>query len=114
MILNGKVFNPGELRTEVSIQRRGVTADAGGFQSQAWTTLATIKAKWAYAHGAEIDAATGLQVDKMATVTIRYTTGIDETCVVLKGSDRYEITGIDDIRERHEYMEIKCRKMRAG
>jgi hypothetical protein len=33
---------------------------------------------------------------------------------VLKGTNRYEIVSIDDIQERHEYLELKVKKMRSG
>ncbi len=43
---------------------------------------------------------------------IRYDSRLDETCLVQKGSEIYEIVGsIDDIEERHEYMELKIRLM---
>ena len=35
----------------------------------------------------------------------------DETCAVLLGSVRYEIVSIDDVRQRHEYLELKVKSI---
>lgn len=114
MNLNGKISNPGELNKEVSIQSRTNTVDAGGAQVVTWTTAATVWAKWVNVHGSESWAAQSIGAEAPATVTIRYRTGVDTTCAVLIGTDRYEIVSIDDIQMRHEYLELKVRKMKAG
>jgi SPP1 family predicted phage head-tail adaptor len=46
-----------------------------------------------------------------ATVTIRYRSDVTSRCSILKGSDRYEIVSIDDIQERHEYLELKVKRI---
>jgi SPP1 family predicted phage head-tail adaptor len=114
MILNGQPINPGQLRTQIALQTSAVTQDAGGFPSRAWTTVATVWSRWTNAHGAEAVAAQAAQAEGSATVLIRYRAGLDTTCAVLKGSERYEITSIDDIQERHEYMELQVRKTKGG
>jgi SPP1 family predicted phage head-tail adaptor len=114
MILNGKPINPGELRTQVTLQSRTVSMETGGFQVPIWSTLATVWAKWTNVHGSEVWAAQTAQAEAPATVLIRYRNDLDTTCAVLKGSDRYEILSIDDIQERHEYMELKVQLARAG
>lgn len=114
MILNGRPINPGELRTQVILQSRSVTSGTGGFQTATWSTIATVWAKWTNAHGSEVWAAQSIQAEAPATVLIRYRIGIDTTCAVLKGSDQFEIVSIDDIAERHEYLELKVRRMRSG
>jgi len=114
MNLNGKVTNPGELRTQITLQTRTSTEDAGGFPVPGWSTLATVWAKWQNVHGSEVWAAQSVQADAPATVLIRYLTGLDTTCAVLKGSDRFEIVSIDDILEQHEYLELKVQMARSG
>jgi SPP1 family predicted phage head-tail adaptor len=114
MILNGKVINPGELRTQVTLQRRTVSAGAGGFQVPAWRTIAVVWARWTNAHGQEAVIAGAQGSEAPATVLIRYRSGLDITCAVLKGSDRYEIVSIDNIQERSEYLELKVRRMESG
>lgn len=114
MILNGKVINPGELRTPVTLQERTTATDAGGFGSPTPSTIATVMAKWTGAHGTEAWTAQTLQAQRAATVLIRYRSDVDETCSLLKDGERYEIVSIDDIQARHEYLELKVRRMMAG
>lgn len=114
MILNGKVINPGDLRTQITLQSRTATGDAGGFQVPGWSTIATVWAKWTNVHGSEAWAAQSVQAEAPATVLVRYLTGLDATCAVLKGADRYEIVSLDNIQERGEYIELKVQRARSG
>lgn len=114
MILNGKVINPGELRTEITLQKRSPTTGAGGFIQPGWTDIATVWSRWINAHGSEIWAAQAVQAQAPATVLIRYRSDVDTTCVVLNGSIRYEIVSVDDIQARGEYLELKVRRLAPG
>jgi len=114
MNLNGKTMNPGELRTPVSICSRSVTTDTGGFPRPSWTVAKAVLAKWRNAHGAETAQANTTGAELPATVTIRYYANLDTTYAIKKGSEYYEVLSIDDIEERHEYMELKVRRVEAG
>lgn len=114
MNLNGKVFNPGELRTQVTLKSRSVSTETGGFQTPVWSTLATVWAKWVNVHGSEVWAAQMAQAREAATVTIRWRSGLDRTCAVEKGGTLYEVVSLDDIGERHEYIELKVQRMGGG
>jgi SPP1 family predicted phage head-tail adaptor len=114
MILNGKVINPGELRIPIVLKSRAVASGAGGFASPTYTTLASVKAKWVNAHGAELLADNAKQAEGLATALIRYLVGVDNTVIVEKDSLAYEITSVDDIQEKHEYIEFKVKRMKAG
>lgn len=114
MNLNGKVFNPGEMRTRVTLQSRSVSVETGGFQTPGWSTIAQVWAKWVNVHGGEAWQAASLQAEQAATVTIRYRSDVDVSCAVLKGADRYEIVSLDNVRERGEYIELKVKRMRSG
>lgn len=113
MNLNGRVTNPGELRTKITLQQRD-TSQTGGFLQPVWSDIATVWAKWVNLHGAEVWASQSIGAEQAATVTIRYRTGVDCTCAVLNGSERYEIVAVDDIQARHEYLELKVTRMRSG
>jgi len=102
------------MRTRITLQQRTVTSGDGGFQTPGWSTLASVWAKWTNVHGSEVWAAQSVQAEQPATVLIRYLAGLDTTCAVLKGSDRFEIVSIDDIQERNEYLELKVQRMRSG
>lgn len=114
MRIGDRVTNPGELRTSISLQRRASTANAGGFQTAGWSTIATVWAKWTNVHGQEAWIAQTAQAGQAATVLIRYRSDVDPTCAVLKGSDRYEIVSMDNIQERGEYLELKVIRKREG
>ncbi len=45
MIINGRVWNPGEMRTSVVLKSRSTGEDAGGFKKKEYTT--TIATVWA-------------------------------------------------------------------
>jgi SPP1 family predicted phage head-tail adaptor len=115
MITNNKIFiQPGELNVKITLQARTVSSNAGGFETAKWSTLAEVWSRWINVHGSEAWAAQSVQAEQAATVTIRYQAEVDATCSVVRGSDRFEIVSIDDIRERHEYLELKVRRVRSG
>lgn len=114
MNINNQTTNPGDLNVSVTLQNRVTTPDAGGFQIQSWTNIATVWAKWRNVHGSEAWQAAAIAAEGAATVTIRYRSDVNETCAVLKGSERYEIISLDNIQERSEYIELKVRRVRDG
>ena len=114
MRIGSQVTNPGELRTSIKLQKRTVSTETGGFLAPAWSDLATVWAKWTNVHGSEAWAAMSVEAEAPATVLIRYRSGIDTTCAVLLGTERYEIVSIDNIAQRSEYLELKVRKIKAG
>jgi SPP1 family predicted phage head-tail adaptor len=75
---------------------------------------AEVWSKWVNVHGVEVWAAQAEQAEQPATVLIRYQEDIDTTWVIVKDGINFEIVSIDDIRERHEYMELKVKSMRSG
>lgn len=118
MNLSGTPTNPGQMRTSIILQKRTTTSDDGGFMIPAWADIAVVWSKWVNVHGNEVWAAQTAQAVQPATVTIRYRDDVDPTCAVLKGTGdqvaRYEIISMDDIQERHEYIEMKVQRMAEG
>lgn len=114
MNLNGKVTNPGELRTKITLKKRVITQDAGGSQVPAYTTIADVWAKWENAHGMEAVQASSNTALRSATVTVRYRNDVDETCVIVKGGQIWDIVSTDNIRERGEYIELRAQIPLAG
>ena len=136
MKLNGNVINPGEMRTRIVLARREMTTDAGGFNKPTHPYISRVWARWKNVHGSEAwTAAEALGAEAAATVLIRYRPDIDETCLVVKdafvsetvpehegdpvsltytGGQIYEIVSMDDIGERHEYIELKVKRKKAG
>lgn len=114
MNLNGKTINPGELRTQVILERPSLVTGTGGFSKKSYSTIATVWARWNNVHGSEVWAAESVQASEPATVLIRYRTDIDTTCAISKGSNRYQIISLDNIENRGEYIELKVSRMVAG
>jgi SPP1 family predicted phage head-tail adaptor len=115
MIINGRVWNPGEMRTSVVLKSRTITQGAGGFKKKEYTTtIATVWAKWVNVHGREAWDAQAAGAESAATVTIRYRSDINTTCAVEKDGVVYEIVSVDDIQERHELLELKVKRWSPG
>jgi SPP1 family predicted phage head-tail adaptor len=115
MNLNGRISNPGEMRTFITLQKRlSVSQDAGGFPQPAYPQEYTCWGKWVNFHGSEVFSAQAAGVESGATVTIRYRSDLDETWRIVKGGLVYEIISMDDIQNRHEYLEIKVKRSKPG
>jgi len=116
VILSGKLSNPGEMRTLITLKSRSIITggSAGGFRIPNYDEIAQVLAKWVNVHGSEVWVSKTVQAIKAATVLIRYQAGLDETCVVDKGGEIYEIVSIDNIQEKNEYMELKVKKAVSG
>ena len=114
MILNGRMINPGELRTPVVLGKRMVTTGPGGFQAASFSAETGAWARWQNVHGAEVWQSAAQGVSQAATVLIRYWEGLDETWLVEKGGVVYEIVSVDDIQDRHEFMELKVKRWTEG
>jgi len=114
VIIGGKPINPGEMRTSVTLQKRTVATQTGGFKTETPVDVATVWAKWTNVHGQEVWAAQTVNARQPATVLIRYRSDIDPTWYVVKDSERYEIVSLDDIQNRHEYIELKVVRVVEG
>ena len=114
MRIGDKPTNPGELRVAITLQKRGTSMDAGGFISASGVQSIAVYARWQNAHGGEAWTAAFNGATEPATVLIRYQAELDATWRVLKGTHLYEIVSIDDIYERHEYQELKVKRVEAG
>lgn len=115
MNLNGKTTNPGEMRTSIILESVTINKDAGGAQKPAYATVATVWARWINAHGPESVTDNALQGLKQATVLIRYRTDITAAWAITKGGERYKIiTPPDDVRDRHEYLEMQVQLLKVS
>lgn len=114
MKIGKRVTNPGELRTSISVESPTSTPDAGGFQVRSYTAVATVLARWRNLHGAELFADGVVQSRQPARVLIRYRSDIDVSWSVVYGGQRYEITGLDNINARGEYIELTVQRTVGG
>ena len=109
------IFNPGDLRTSITLQTPTINKDAGGAQKAAYTnasTNPTILARWVNEHGSEVVigglGAGGAIVQNVqrATVVIRTRTDITTTWRVLKDGDPWNIISLDLIRGQNRWLEL--------
>ena len=115
MRINEKPFNPGELRQKISLFQQSVTIDSGGFQVLSkGSKIADVWARWVNVHGVEVWTADMAGAKQSATVLIRWRSDIDETCLVEKGGQLFEIVSMDNVRERNEYLELKVKRVVKG
>lgn len=104
----------GAMRTRVALESPTITDDPGGAQTKAWTNKGSVWAKWVNAHGPESTQDGATQSLKRATVTIRHRSDVTTTWSVVKNGERYEILSLDPIQERHAYIEMQVRQMKAS
>jgi SPP1 family predicted phage head-tail adaptor len=114
MIINGTSTNPGDLRQKVTLVKRAVSMETGGFQGRGTLNVADVWAHWENVHGSEVWQAQTVHAISPATVRIRYRSDIDSTWLIILAGQAYEIVGMDDIFNRHEYIELKVMKVSAG
>jgi SPP1 family predicted phage head-tail adaptor len=111
----------GELRTRIRIQHNLKTIGSSGFNKDIWVDIGNISdteqpkyifAKWQNAFGNEVWVAESAQVKNSATVTVRYNFAITNTCRIIRDDGMvYQIVGIDDVDQRHRFMQIKVKAM---
>lgn len=134
-----KAANAGELRTEVYFMRITRTPDKDGFEAEAEVSIFTgnkgaalpALGKWQNIHGSEVFTAMQLQLRDPVTYTTRYSPQYDITLIAYRadeyaaalaaissGTDtedalapiRYEVISIDDVENRHQWLEIKLQR----
>lgn len=112
MRIGSNLTNPGDLRTKVELVSTVQSQDAGGFYQEAETVSKAVWAQWTNTFGMEAVRAAAAGVEISATVRIRYQAGLNNSWRVRKDGETFEIiTDVDDIGERHEFMEFKVRRM---
>ncbi len=104
-----------DARTYVDLRSPTGAPQAGGFKSVAYASILPghIRAIWENAHGSEAILAAGQQYVDPATVTVRYRSGLTPKLrVYLRGDESrpYEVISVNDIENRHEYVELKVRR----
>ncbi len=138
-----KNANPGELRTAVYFYKISRSTNDNGFPVETEENVFTgaVMAKWVNYHGSEVWTAMQLNLKDPATLTVRYSPLINERLIVYKASEyteaqkagddlegdaaaakiqdaldaiKYEVISIDDVQNRHEWMEVKIQRRLAA
>lgn len=120
-----KSARAGELRTRIYIRRlekevngNGVTVETEKsiFPDPPDQTERVYHCKWVNAYGTEAVTAMQLQIRESATLTMRYSPRIQADCWIYRLGDPepYQIISVNDVEERHTWLEVKvCRKQAA-
>lgn len=116
-------INPGEMRTQITLQTPTITQDAGGAQVTSYANASTnpiVWSRWINAHGQEALASNSLAVVgnvfeavQRATVTIRHRTDIKETWRVLKDGESWQIISIDAVRGQRRFVELLVERVKG-
>lgn len=107
-------MNIGDMRHRITLQKKVDVVDAEGFTTQQWQDVATVWAAVENLHGREYWEAAAVQAENTVKFTIRYRPDIDQTMRIVFRGQIYEITAIDNIKYRNEYLEIKAVAQNAG
>lgn len=121
-----KRASAGDLRTRIYIRSVTKAADADGVSSKEKEESVIgydvkgkeimYHCKWVNAYGAEVFTAMQLEVQQPATLTMRYSPRIQPDQLIYKVGDPvpYEIVSINDVEERHAWLEVKVCRRRAA
>ncbi|MEW8997903.1 MAG: phage head closure protein [Thermoanaerobacter sp.] len=107
-------MNPGLLRHRITLQKFMVITDPDGFTTQQWQDVATVWAAIENLHGREYWEAATVQAENTVKFTIRYRPDVTNDMRIVFRGQMYEITAIDNIKYRNEFLEIKAVALNAG
>lgn len=120
-----KSASAGELRTRIYVRRTVKSVNGNGVPQEREESAFPPGAdggervwhcKWVNAYGTEAMTAMQLQLQEPATLTMRYSPDIRPDCLVYRLGDPkpYEIVSVNDVEQRHTWLEVKvCRKRAA-
>lgn len=106
----------GKMRTPVSILRMETIKDSKGFATQQDTVVAEVRAYHEARHGSERWANRAAFSEATDLFRFRAIPGVEiSTKLFLRcGGCRYDITSVEDVKERGMYVEILAKKVVAS
>lgn len=104
----------GDLRHRITLQKCISIIDDEGFATQEWQDVATVWASVENLYGREYWQAAAIQAENTVKFTIRYRLDVDQTIRIVFRGQVYEITAIDNIKYRNEFIEIKAVVQNVG
>lgn len=108
----------GEMKTKITIKGKTETQGPGGYPRETWSDLFGEKVwcKWVNAYGQELFEGLRLDLKEAATITMRYSDKVNPKCEIYREDDSkpYEVISVNDILDKHQFLEIKVkRKVKA-
>lgn len=115
----------GELRTRIYIRKTVKDTDGEGSACERKESVFAPGAdggervwhcKWVNAYGTEAMTAMQFQIQEPATLTMRYSPLIRPDCLIYKLGDPvpYEIVSVNDVEDRHRWLEVKVHRREAA
>jgi SPP1 family predicted phage head-tail adaptor len=101
----------GELRHRITIQRIAITTNENGYEVESPEVVKEVWAKVSSLHGSEFFAAKAIHAENTVKFTIRYISGLDQNMQIIFQDKVYNITSIDNIKYRNEYIEIQSKEV---
>lgn len=113
-----KTATAGEMRTRITVMKPTRGIDADGFRTETWANVfcGMTRCKWVSAHGSDVIENKRLELGRVATITMRYTPLVDETCRVWYENDTqdaahaWEVISINNTESRNAFVEITLRR----
>jgi SPP1 family predicted phage head-tail adaptor len=102
------MVNAGRMRQKITIQRITYQEDELEQNKQGWEDFKTVHAEVRELRGSEYWEAKKLRPKSTYKIIIRYLKGISEEMRIKYGGRIFNIKDINDVYERHEYMELQC------
>lgn len=120
-----KRISAGDLRTRIYIRKTVKHVDGEGVAGMREVSIFTdppdrpervYHCKWVSAYGVEAVAAMQFQIEEPATLTMRYSPLIQPDQLIYKLGDPvpYEIISVNDVEDRHCWLEVKVHRRRAA
>lgn len=116
-----KQASAGEMRTRITVKNLTTGINANGYPTETWANVLTgtsmFRCKWVSAHGQEVMENNRLGLGQVATITLRYTSLIDQRCRVWREADAqtdanaWEVVSVNDPEDRHAFLELTLRKL---
>lgn len=101
----------GEMRHRITIQRVTISTNDNGYEMETPELIKEVWAKVSNLHGSEFFAAKAIQAENTVKFTVRYMSGLDQSMQILFQGKGYNITAIDNIKYRNEYIEILAKEV---
>lgn len=103
-------MSSGMLREPVSFQRRSLTSDGAGGQSEVWATIsgAPTRAHVNPLSGRERFVSDRIEATLRLRVLVRYSTAINETDRVLIRGKAHQIRFINNLEFQDRWLQIDC------
>lgn len=116
-----KSARSGDMSTRITVKKPAKTINANGVTAITWASVFTsyVRCKWVNSYGVETVRNNRLDLAQYAVATMRYTSLIDETCRIWKEADTsdataWEVVSINDVEDKHAFIEIYLRRAVVG